>query len=41
LPKPPVFRIRADGNTNFQRFMDLMDELKKRGLSKITIDSQT
>ena len=41
LPKPPVFRIRADGSINLQRFMDLMDELKKRGLSKITIDSQT
>jgi biopolymer transport protein ExbD len=41
LSKPPVFRIRADGSVNMQRFMDLMDELKKRGLSKITIDSQT
>jgi biopolymer transport protein ExbD len=36
-----VFRIQADGSVNMQRFMDLMDELKKRGLSKITIDSQT
>jgi biopolymer transport protein ExbD len=41
LPKPPVFRIQADGSVNMQRFMDLMDELKKRGLSKITIDSRT
>lgn len=41
LPKPPVIRIRADGGVNYQRVMDLLDELRKRGLSKITFDSQT
>jgi biopolymer transport protein TolR len=41
LPKPPVIRIRGDGAVDFQKVMTLMDELKKRGLSKITIDSQS
>ena len=41
LPKPPVIRIRADGGVDYQKVMTLMDELKKRGLSKITFDSQT
>ncbi|HTZ19854.1 MAG TPA: biopolymer transporter ExbD [Opitutaceae bacterium] len=41
LTKPPVIRIRADGGVDYQKVMTLMDELKKRGLSKITFDSQT
>jgi biopolymer transport protein TolR len=41
LSKPPVIRIRADGDVDYQKVMTLMDELKKRGLSKITFDSQT
>lgn len=39
--KPPVIRIRADGDLAFQKVMTVMDALKKHGLSKVTIDSQT
>ena len=39
--KPPVIRIRADGEIAFQKVMTVMDALKKHGLSKMTIDSQT
>jgi biopolymer transport protein TolR len=41
LPKPPVIRIRADGTISYQRFMDLVDEIKKRGLPQLTLDSKT
>lgn len=40
-PKPPVIRIRADGTVDYQKVMTLMDELKKRGLARVTLDSQT
>jgi len=39
--KPPVIRIRADGALAFQNVMTVMDALKKHGLSKMMIDSQT
>jgi biopolymer transport protein TolR len=39
--KPPVIRIRADGDLAFQKVMTVMDALKKHGLSKVTIDSQS
>ena len=37
---PPVIRIRADGQVNYQRVITLVDELKKNNLSKITFDTQ-
>lgn len=40
-PKPPVIRIRADGTVDYQKVMTLMDELKKRGLARVTLDSQS
>lgn len=40
-PKPPVIRVRADGTVDYQKVMTLMDELKKRGLGRITLDSQS
>jgi biopolymer transport protein TolR len=39
--KPPVLRIRADGRVDYQKVMTVIDEIKKRGLSKITLDSQS
>jgi biopolymer transport protein ExbD len=38
--KPPVIRIRGDGNVPFQKVVSLMDELKKNKLSAITIDTR-
>lgn len=40
-PKPPVIRLRADGTVDYQRVMTLLDEIKSRGLSRVTLDSQT
>ena len=40
-PKPPVIRLRADGTVDDQRVMTLLDEIKSRGLSRVTLDSQT
>lgn len=39
--KPPVIRIRADGNVPYQKVISLIDELKKANLTKITFDTQT
>jgi biopolymer transport protein TolR len=39
--KPPVIRIRADWNLQYQKVVTLMDEIKKHNLSKITFDTQT
>ena len=39
--KAPVIRIRADGAVAYQKVATLMNELQKRGLSKITFDFQT
>jgi biopolymer transport protein TolR len=38
--KPPVIRIRADGNVPYQKVIGLIDELKKSNLSRITFDTQ-
>jgi len=40
-PKPPVIRIRADGNVPYQKIIGLMDELKKNNLTRITFDTQS
>ena len=40
-PKPPVLRVRADGTVDYQKVVTLLDEIKGRGLSRITLDSQT
>ncbi len=39
--KPPVIRIRADGNVPYQKVISLIDELKKANLTRITFDTQT
>jgi len=39
--KPPVIRIRADWNLQYQKVVTLMDEIKKHELSKITFDTQS
>lgn len=40
-PKPPVIRIRADLGLQWQQVVKLMDEIKRRNLSKITFDTQS
>ena len=40
-PKPPVIRIRGDGNVPYQRVAELFTEVEKAGLTRIKIDSQT
>ncbi|HVU17272.1 MAG TPA: biopolymer transporter ExbD [Candidatus Didemnitutus sp.] len=40
-PKQPVIRIRADLTLQWQQVVKLMDEIKKRNLSKITFDTQS
>ncbi len=40
LPKQPVIRIRADAETPYQKVMTVIDEVKKRHLSKIDLPSQ-
>jgi biopolymer transport protein TolR len=39
--KPPVIRIRADWNLQYQKVITLVDELKKHNLHKISFDTQT
>jgi biopolymer transport protein TolR len=39
--KPPVVRIRADGKVPYEKVINLMDELKKNNLSKVSFDTQT
>ena len=39
-PKPPVMRIRSDGNVPFQKVVSLLDELKKNKLNSITFDTR-
>jgi biopolymer transport protein ExbD len=38
--KPPVMRIRADAAVPWQKMVQLMDELKKANLLKLTFDNQ-
>lgn len=40
LPKPPVIRIEADFTLQYQRVVDVLDEVKKAGLSRISLDTQ-
>jgi len=40
-PKQPVIRIRGDAKVPYQKVIQLMDELKKYNLSKVTFDTQT
>lgn len=37
---PPVFRIRVDANATAQHYIIVYDELKKAGLTKISMDTQ-
>lgn len=39
--KPPVIRIRGDAKVPYEKVIQLMDELKKNNLSKVTFDTQT
>ena len=39
-PKPPVFRIRMDATTTAQQFVTVMDELKKKNLLRVMLDTQ-
>jgi biopolymer transport protein ExbD len=39
--KPPVMRIRADASVPWQKMVQLMDELKKANLPKVTFDTQS
>lgn len=39
--KPPVIRIRADMNLQWQQVVRLMDEITKRKLTKITFDTES
>lgn len=41
LPKKPVMRIRGDAHVSYDKVIQLMDELKKAGLTQITFDTQT
>ena len=40
-PKPPVIRIHADGKVPYEKVINLIDELKKNNLGKISFDTQT
>jgi len=39
--KPPVIRIRGDANVQYQKVAELINEVQKAGLSRITFDNQT
>jgi len=38
--KPPVIRIRADGNVPYQKVITLIDEMKKNNLTAVSFDTQ-
>ena len=38
--KQPVIRIRGDGSVSYDKIIQLIDELKKANLSRITFDTQ-
>jgi len=40
-PKPPIIELRIDAKATAQHFVSVMDELKKVGLTKIAIPTQT
>jgi biopolymer transport protein ExbD len=37
---PPVIRIRGDARVPYEKIVEVMDELKKANLTKITFDTQ-
>lgn len=39
-PKPPVIRIEADFTLQYQQVVSVLDEVKKVGLSRISLDTQ-
>jgi biopolymer transport protein ExbD len=39
-PKPPVIRIRGDANVPYQKVAELINEVQKAGLARITFDNQ-
>ena len=39
-PKPPVIRIEADFSLQYQQVVSVLDEVKKVGLSRISLDTQ-
>lgn len=40
MPKPPVFSIRGDSKAVMQHLVGVLDELKKAGLTRISIATQ-
>ena len=40
-PKQPVVRIRGDGGARYQKVAELMAEVQKSGLTRVTFDSET
>ncbi len=40
-PKPPIIRIRGDGQVPYARIIELMDELKKANLTQVSFDTQS
>lgn len=40
MPKPPVIRIKGDAKAVLQHVVGVLDELKKAGLTRISIDTQ-
>jgi biopolymer transport protein ExbD len=39
--KPPIMRVRGDGDVSYKRIVQLTDELKRANLLKFTLDTQT
>ena len=39
-PKPPVIRIEADFSLQYQQVVTVLDEIKKAGLSRISLETQ-
>lgn len=39
--RPPVIRIRGDGDVPYKRIAELMNEVQKVGLTRFTIDTQS
>jgi biopolymer transport protein ExbD len=40
MPKPPVIRIEADFTLQYQQVVSVLDEVKRVGLSRISLDTQ-
>ena len=39
-PKPPVIRIRGDGDALYKKVAEVLNEMKRAGLSRFTVDSE-